>query len=55
MQRDNNMAYTDKNGDIVLDQEDKENLRNGFGKDTVKNLTNWIIWGTNKDPYKNNV
>jgi len=45
------MAYQNEKGEIVLDQEDREELQNGFGKGWSKKITNWIIWGQEKDPY----
>lgn len=47
-----NMAHQDKQGYIVLEQEDTESLRSGYGKGWAKKITNYIIWGQEKDPYE---
>ena len=45
-------TYNKETGNIDLTDEDKEELRNGLGKNWAKNITNTIIWGNKKDPYE---
>lgn len=48
------MAHVNKEGEIILEQEERQSLNEGLGKDWAKNIINHIIWGQKKNPYESN-